>query len=199
MEVGKPSSFTEGAKSTHMSPDYGPAANNCLSVGPDAIPAHEKTKIFPESIFFTENRAAALPKPDEMRAINKATGEFRATLFNRPLPVKLESLGLFVKYGADVGPVEAQTQVLVREKLQGRVPVPEVYGWTEDGGQKFIYMELIQGDTLEERWRGMTEPERLVVCEELKDMVSTWRELGQKDDGDREHPYIGILFARSLR
>jgi hypothetical protein len=88
---------------------------------------------------------------------------------------------------------------MVREKLQGRVPVPEVYGWTEDGGQRFIYMELIQGDTLEVRWRGMTEPERLAVCEELKDMVSAWRGLAQKD-GDREHPYIGTLsFARSLR
>ena len=124
--VGKPSPFPESAKATHMSPDHGPAAHSCLSAGPDAIAAHENTKIFPESTFFTEIRAAALPKPDEIRAINNATGEFRATLFNRPLPVKLESLGLFVKYGADVGPVEAQTQVMVREKLQGRVPVPEV-------------------------------------------------------------------------
>jgi hypothetical protein len=105
MEVGKPSLFPESVKAMHMPPYHGPAARSCVSAGPDAVAAHEKTKIFPESTFFTENRAAALPKPDEIRAINKATrtGEFRATLFNRPLPVKMESLGLLVKYGARCG------------------------------------------------------------------------------------------------
>ena len=49
-------------------------------------------------------------------------------------------------------------------------------------------MELMQGDTLEERRRRMTEYEKFGVYGELKDMVSAWRGLGQKD-GDREHPY----------
>ncbi|KAI1991107.1 hypothetical protein LOZ51_004639 [Ophidiomyces ophidiicola] len=57
----------------------------------------------------------------------------------------IPSLGLFVKYGADVTIVEAQTQMMVREKLQGQVPVPEVFGWAENGGQRFIYMSLVEG------------------------------------------------------
>ena len=92
---------------------------------PRAIAAHERTKVFPESTFFTKNQAAALPTPDEIRAINKATGEFRATLFDCLVPVKMESLDLLVKCGADVGPLEAQS---VRKKLQGRVPVPVSMG-----------------------------------------------------------------------
>lgn len=176
----KSTPFSESAKAVRVRPD--PLR------GPRAIEAHEKTKIFSKSTFFTEKQAAALTTPDEIRAINKATGEFRETLFDCPLPVKRESLGLLVKCGVDVVPLEAQSQVMVSEKLQGRVPVPVDYRWTEDGGQGFIYMELNQGDTLEERWRGMVEYERLGVCGELKDVVSAWRGLGQKD-GDRERLY----------
>lgn len=60
------------------------------------------------------------------------------------------SLGLIVKYGADVTVVEAQTQMMLREQLS-RVPIPEVFGWTEDGSQRFIYMSLIEDKTLQER------------------------------------------------
>jgi hypothetical protein len=61
------------------------------------------------------------------------------------------SLGLVVKYGANVTVVEAQTQMMICEQLQGQVPVPEVFGWTEDGDQVFIFMSLIEDETLQER------------------------------------------------
>lgn len=61
-------------------------------------------------------------------------------------------LQLVVKYGADVTVVEAQTQVAVHKQLQGHVPILKVFGWTEVGDQTFIYMSLIEGKTLEERW-----------------------------------------------
>lgn len=50
---------------------------------------------------------------------------------------------------------EMETRMMVYERLRGRVPVPEVYGWEEDENQGFIYMELIPGDTLMERWGSM--------------------------------------------
>ncbi|RYO76718.1 hypothetical protein DL763_010230 [Monosporascus cannonballus] len=134
-------------------------------------------EVFHESSFFKEQRAPALPTPEEVRAINESTGHVRSTNFNRPPPVIVPSLGLVVKYGADVTIVEAQTQMMVREQLQDRVPVPEVFGWAEDGDQRFIYMSLIQGETLGERWPGMNEIERKAVCEELKQMVNAWRTL----------------------
>ena len=61
-------------------------------------------------------------------------------------------MGLIVKYGADTTVTEAETQNMVYKHLKGKVPVPEVFGWTEDGDQVFIYMSLIEGETLEQRW-----------------------------------------------
>lgn len=46
---------------------------------------------------------------------------------------------------------EMETQMMVYERLRGRVPMPEVSGWEEDENQGFIYMEL----TLMERWGSM--------------------------------------------
>ena len=37
---------------------------------------------------------------------------------------------------------------MVRRRLQGKVPVPKVFGYIEDGGQRFIYMSLINAETL---------------------------------------------------
>lgn len=118
---------------------------------------------FPDSSFFKEKRALALPTPADIRAVNQKSDYILATNFNRPQPVRIPSLGLFVKYGGDVTIIEAQTQIMVREKLRGRVPIPEVFGWTEDGGQRFIYMSLIEGETLQERWGDMNEHERQAI------------------------------------
>ncbi|KAJ6019879.1 hypothetical protein N7499_002989 [Penicillium canescens] len=150
--------------------------------------------IFPESSFFKERRASALPAPVEIRAINKNSGNLYATNFNRPPPVKIPSLGLVVKYGADVTVIEAQTQMRIREQLQGQVPTPEIFGWTEDEGQVFIYMSLIEGETLQERWRGMDEAERRAVCEQLQYIVKTWRALTQ----DKQDCYIGSFGKQPL-
>jgi hypothetical protein len=82
--------------------------------------------ILPESSFFKERRGA-LPMPAEIRAINKKLGHYLTP------PVMIPSLGLVVKYRR-VTPAETQTQLMIYEKLQGQVPVPEIFGWAEDGG-----------------------------------------------------------------
>ena len=84
--------------------------------------------------------------------------------FYRPSPVVIPSLGLFVKYGANVILAEIGTQRMVYQRLHGRMPIPEVFGWTEDGEQRFIYMALIEGDTLQRRWGGMAEEETGCLC-----------------------------------
>lgn len=99
------------------------------------------------------------------------------------------SLGLLVKYGADVTISETRTQILLRDHLQDQVPIPEVFGWAEDTGQRFIYMSLIEGETLQERWGTMNEVERRAVCDELSYMVKAWRALKQDWDGR----YVGEL------
>lgn len=115
------------------------------------------------------------------------SGNIRSASFNHPPPVMIPSLGLVVKYGADTTVAEAQTQIMIYKHLKGQVPVPEVFGWTEDGGQVFIYMSLIEGETLQERWGDMDENERRFVCEELKCMVKAWRSLEQ----DGHDHYVG--------
>lgn len=151
-------------------------------------------KVFPESTFFKERRASALPTPTEVRAINKESGNIRATNFNRPPPVIIPSLQLVINYGADVTVVEAQTKVAVRKRLQGHVPIPEVFGWTEDEEQTFIYMSLVEGETLEKRWNNLNENERWAVCLQLHHMAETWRAL----EPDSHERYIGSLNKQPL-
>ncbi|OHE92087.1 phosphotransferase enzyme family protein [Colletotrichum orchidophilum] len=158
-------------------------------------PASGQIQTFLQSSFFKERRAPTLPSPAEIRARNIEVGGLWATNFNRPPPVIYSSLGLLVKYGGDVKHVEAQTQMMVRERLQGKVPVPEVFGWAEDGRQGFIYMALIEGATLQERWRDLDENARCSVCDELKEMLAAIRALEQ----DSHDPYVGCVGKQPLR
>ncbi|KAG8411518.1 hypothetical protein J3458_015574 [Metarhizium acridum] len=151
-------------------------------------------KIFPESSFFQERRALVLPSPDEIRGMNEEPDDLWDANFYRAPPVRIPSLQLLVKYGADVKIIEALTQVWVRQQLHGRVPVPEVFGWIEDKGQTFIYMSLIEGDTLQNRWRDLEESERIAICQDLREMVQAWRGLKHEEDG----PYIGGLYNQPL-
>lgn len=127
------------------------------------------------------------PSPSAVRALNISLCGVRADNFYRPPPVRIPSLGLLVKYGADVTIHEAKTQIMIREKLCGQVPIPKVFAWVEDGGQVFIYMQLIQGETLQAQWHNLDEADRLSVCSQLKCMVASWRNLGQ----DGQECYIG--------
>lgn len=139
------------------------------------------------SSFFCESRADALPSPNEIRALNIKSGDVRAENFYRPPPVRVPSLGLLVKYGADVTIREANAQMIAYETLRGQVPIPEVFGWVMDEGQVFIYMQLVQGDTLQARWETLDEAARLSVCTQLRCMVESWRRLPQ----DSRERYIG--------
>lgn len=122
-------------------------------------PTQTNTSTIPDSSFLRKHQRSTLPTPAEVRAINKESGNIRGTIFNRPPPVKFQSLGLIVKYGADVTITEARSQHMVHRQLKDIVPVPEVFGWVEDGDQVFIYMSLIKGEILEQRWGVLNEEE----------------------------------------
>jgi hypothetical protein len=143
--------------------------------------SHNIIRTISDSSFFREHQASTLPTPAEVRAINEESGNIRGTSFNRRPPVKFPSLGLIVKYGADTTVTEAETQNMVYKQLKGKVPVPEVFGWTEDSGQVFIYMSLIEGELLEQRWGDLNDEEREAVCKELNGMVKAWSWLEQPD------------------
>jgi aminoglycoside phosphotransferase (APT) family kinase protein len=91
--------------------------------------------------------------------------------------VRFPVLVLPVKYGTEITISEAQCLLFVRKRLKHEVPVPEVFGCCGEGGQVFIYMELVEGFTLEKIWETLEEEEREDVCVELRGMVDAWRGL----------------------
>lgn len=66
------------------------------------------------------------------------------------MPGRRELHNLIVKFGPCVVIEEALCLRMLRKTLSV-VPVPEVYGWKVEEGCVFIYMELIQGETLHDR------------------------------------------------
>ncbi|KAG7150347.1 hypothetical protein HYQ46_000714 [Verticillium longisporum] len=114
-----------------------------------------------------------------------------------PTPTKIDGASVRRSSGIKVHPSPAckNPDAGADGKLLGQVPIPDVFAWTEDEGQGFIYMSLIEGDTLEQRWIDLNEIERQAICAELKPMVKAWR--GLKQDG--QEPYVGSIGKRPLR
>jgi hypothetical protein len=79
-------------------------------------------------------------------------------------------------------------------KFLPQVRVPEVYGWRRDGHELFLFMELIQGDTLLNRWKDLTEQEKTQVCTELDTMVRALRRLVRPPEDE----FIGKEIILSL-
>jgi len=144
----------------------------------------DSSVVFKESTYFSENGAKpSLPAPAIVRANQKAR-EVRNSM-----TVRFEDLKLVVKYGAEITIAEALCLWTLRRLLPGQVPVPEVYGWCEDGGEFFIYME--------NKWVSLSTLERIDVCGQLRVMLSKLRSLKQ----DPEDQFLGagifLLFFRN--
>ncbi|EXJ81056.1 hypothetical protein A1O3_07344 [Capronia epimyces CBS 606.96] len=67
----------------------------------------------------------------------------------------ISEMQLVIKFGQHVTIDEAVTMWVVRKYLGHQVPVPKLFGWRVYQGTVYIYMELIAGVTLEERWKDM--------------------------------------------
>jgi hypothetical protein len=148
----------------------------------------DENVVFRESSFFRKpNAPLSLPTPTEVREVASHSENPRAGLITRPPPVIFPNLGLLVKYGTEVTLAEGQCLLFIRNNLSEVVPVPEVYGWCKDGDQVFIYMELVNGMTLEKSWDTMIEGEKTSVCQQLHDMVDALRGVKQ----DSWPPFIG--------
>jgi hypothetical protein len=136
--------------------------------------------------FKTHGRTHQFPTPEHVRSFSKPD--------QLTHPVRFEDLGLIVKFGPDVSTSEAINLWAIRRAFQGLVPMPEVYGWRvlELEGKNpevFIYMQLMQGSTLEQRWPTLSFTEKQTICSDLHAMVSCFRGLR---DNESEH-VIGKL------
>jgi len=135
--------------------------------------------IFFKDSSFSQYGAQALPSPAEVRAQSKELGKSPA-----PPPVRFQSQKLLVKYGRQITIAEGQCLWAIKRVLGTEVPVPEVYGWRQDGNEVFIYMELVDGETLEQRWGSLSTKERSDICGQLRDIITALRRLEQ-DPADR--------------
>ena len=152
-----------------MAPVLSKETKHCeISLG--KIPSGSSV-VFKESAFFLRNRpGTSLPLPTEVRA-KQIPGQHG--------PVPFESLNVLVKYGKEITIAEGQCLWALRNILPFKVPVPEVYGWCEDNSEIFIYMELIKGVTLENKWESLSVQEKQTLCNQLRSMSSAMRELKQ--------------------
>ncbi|KAJ5081959.1 Aminoglycoside phosphotransferase [Penicillium argentinense] len=150
-------------------------------------------------------RFARLPSPDEVRkqaetqhleglCLDERKSFSIAGPHVRPPPVVFKDLGLFVKWGTAMSISEGQCLWAIGQRLKDHVPVPEIYGWREDGNEVFIYMEYLHAQTLEQAWDVMEPAERVSVCSELRTIFDNLRQLEQGPE-DR---FIGNIVRSSL-
>lgn len=130
------------------------------------LPSAESVE-FRESSFFARNANLSLPSPMEVRNQAMNSSIYRP---NRPRPVRFPELGLVVKFRTEITSAEGQCLWAIRLLLPS-VPVPEAYGWCHDGNQVFIYMQLVQAETLERRWPELSDSDKDGVCLHLKGFI----------------------------
>lgn len=142
------------------------------------LPPAERAAFLESSFFSRNGPGAELPSPTDVRARSAIQNPGAQQRTYRIPPVRYEELGLIVKFGRAprVTVDEGQCLWALRHALP-EVPVPEVYGWTHDDDQVFIYMELVQGVSLEQRWESLNEVEREGVCQQLRVMLSELRKV----------------------
>ncbi|KAI1412040.1 hypothetical protein F5Y13DRAFT_50628 [Hypoxylon sp. FL1857] len=146
-----------------------------------------ETMTFRDSSFFKKN-GRELPSPEEIREKGIEINGYR-TRSPMPPPIIFEDLGLVVKYGSEITIAEAQCLWYFNNYMKDTVPTPELFGWRHDSGETFIYMELVNGDTLEDAWPLLNPEEQDMICEQLRTSVEAWRSLRQ----ETEPYYIGHI------
>ncbi|KAE8338366.1 hypothetical protein BDV24DRAFT_88554 [Aspergillus arachidicola] len=155
------------------------------------LPDATKKEIdFRGTSFFTTRPNRHLPTPAQVRALSEDIGRCA-----QPTPIKFENLNLIVKFGPHVTTAEALNLWMVKKVFSNNVPVPELFGWrVDDKGYVFIYMELIQGPTLQECWDDLSSMEKRGISNQLSRITKTVRRLEQ----DSSDQFIGSIDRQHL-
>lgn len=129
---------------------------------------------FYDSSFF-KKAGKRLPTPSQVKALSKD-----AHTSPRPKPVIFKDSEVFVKFGPYVTTAEAQCLWMIKRAFGEEVPVPEIFGWrVDEENHVFLYMELIQGRTLLDRWNELTDLDKNSLCTQLSQITQTLRRLEQ--------------------
>lgn len=152
-----------------------------------------------DSSFTFPGHSVPLPSPADVRLRAEKDGaEFDTAHAFRPGPVRFPELGLIVKWGEDVTIAEGQCLWFIKRYLQKSVPVPRIFGWKQDAKQTFLYLELIEGDTLADRWTEMNEAEKSAVCKQLRGMIMSWRRIAKPSAAEFQLSQIGDQALRDI-
>lgn len=165
-------------------------SNERLRIDPAALPSGDFV-VFSESLFFASDPTRALPSPSEVRKaanIVYSDSRTRTTRHYTQPPAIFHSLKLLVKWGAYLTQAEGQCLWALPRVLPGQVPVPEIYGWSKDENELFIYMEYVQGITLYDRYDSLGKEEKETICDQLRGILKALRSLKQ----DPQDPFIGM-------
>ncbi|RGP60212.1 phosphotransferase family protein [Fusarium sporotrichioides] len=165
-------------------------------ISPDQLPQGSSVTFYNSSFFKRGSETPTLPTPSEVLARPNFIQHPHFEGVKLSVPAVFEELGLVVKHHKKPAAIISEGQCLwaVRHFLPD-VPVPEVYGWTEENGVAFLYMEYIDGATLEDRWVSLTSTEKEGICRELKTIITNISHLRQAP-GDQ---FIGNINRGSLR
>lgn len=145
----------------------------------------DDNQVLRDSSFFKDN-PVDLPSPEEVRQKDRELHGDCHPMSRRP-PIPFEELGLIVKYGFEITIAEAQCLWYFNKHMKDQVPTPELFGWCRAGGQTYIYMQLVRGQTMEEAWPSLSEQEKTLICEQLRGYAASWQALCQES----EPYYIG--------
>ncbi|KAJ5882293.1 phosphotransferase enzyme family protein [Penicillium soppii] len=144
---------------------------------------------FFDSSFFKEP-SKSLPTPAQVRALSK---DIHAN--PQPQPIIFEEHKIFVKFGPYVTIAEAQCLWMIKRAFGDEIPVPEIFGWrVDEEDYVFLYMELIQGQTLQDGWNGLNSQDKSSLCDELCQIVNRLRRLEQ----DPTDQFIGSISHQQL-
>jgi hypothetical protein len=132
----------------------------------------QRQMAFYDSTWFrTHGLTHSLPTPDQVRARCPGSDHYNGA---RAI-AKFEELDLIVKFGQHVTISEAVCLKKIDQLFSKQVPVPEVYGWRVDNQIVFLYMQLVRGPTLLERWSTMNYQDKYSVCGHLRLILQTLR------------------------
>lgn len=112
-----------------------------------------------------------------------------------PGVIRLPGTNHVLKYSRFVNLVEAETLVMLAEKLP-RLPVPRPYNAYKIGEVSYIVMDYVPGPTLAKCWKNLSQQERDSVVSQLRQHVDSWRTLTASYIGAvGERPCQDSIFA----
>ena len=166
------------------------ATHQTFDISPASLPNGDNVTFLESSFFKKHGPRAKLPTPAMVRKESSRPKNLPGTWAHKNWAVPFFSLNLLVKWGRHITVAEGQCLWAIRKSLGEQVPVPEVYGWCRDGGNIFIYQQLIEGQPLEDVSDSLSQSDIVHLQRQLRKIVQSLHSLRQAPGNS----FVGKLF-----